>query len=195
MPKHGSKFPAVFVGYGAVLQSATLIARRDRFIADVALPCGTTALAHCVNPGRMEAFVEEGARIWLEPAPEGSSRRCPYTWELIETPGIEGTPVLASTNTVRPNKLVQALLEARALEGLNRWSTLTPEHSFKVADHSDHSGRIDFLLQETEDERELLHYVEVKNCHLVYDDGWGYVSVPIVARDTLCGEPSYALVC
>ena len=70
-------FPAVFVGYGAVLQQATLIARRDSFIADVALACGTTALAHCVNPGRMEAFVEDGARIWLEPAPEGSKRRCP----------------------------------------------------------------------------------------------------------------------
>ena len=167
-------FPAVFVGYGAVLQQATLIARRDRFIADVALACGTTALAHCVNPGRMEAFVEDGARIWLEPAPEGSKRRCPYTWELIETPGIDVTPVLASTNTVRPNKLVQALLEARVLEGLDRWNTLKPEHSFRI---DEHSGRIDFLLHEAaaEGEQELLHYVEVKNCHLVYDDGWGYV--------------------
>lgn len=184
-------FPPVFVGYGAPLQSGVLVSRRDRFLADVALEGGDTVLAHCVNPGRMEAFVDEGARVWLEPAPPGSTRKCAYTWEVIETPGIDGEPVLASTNTVRPNKLVRALLDARILKGLDRWDMLTPEHTFQA--DGGHRGRIDFLLQgdiggaaqggpkgggegsgEGIRRAEMLHYLEVKNCHLVYADGWGY---------------------
>ena len=130
--------PPVCLGYAATLQQATLIARRDRFVADVQID-GTATVAHCVNPGRMEAFVEDGAKIWVEPAPEGT-RKCPFTWELIQTAGIHGKPVLASTNTVRPNKLARALLEARVLPGLDRWAELKAEQNF---DHDGHRGRVE----------------------------------------------------
>ena len=64
------------------------------------------------DEAKLSAFVDEGAKIWLQPAEEGSSRKLAYTWELLEHRGI-----VCSTNTVRPNKLVAALLQARALPG------------------------------------------------------------------------------
>jgi sugar fermentation stimulation protein A len=156
----------VFVGYDRPLVPATLIARRDRFIADVRLENGVETRAHCINPGRMEAFVDEGAKIWLQPAEEGSSRKLAYTWELLEHRGI-----VCSTNTVRPNKLVAALLQARALPGADDWTELKPEYSIPPALTGDasHKTRVDFMLTGG-----ITHYLEVKNCHLVADDGWGY---------------------
>ena len=88
----------------------------------------------------MEAFVDEGAKIWLQPAEEGSSRKLAYTWELLEHRGI-----VCSTNTVRPNKLVAALLQARALPGADDWTELKPEYSIPPALTGDasHKTRVD----------------------------------------------------
>ena len=158
----------IFVGYDRPLVPASLIARRDRFIADVRLDNGLETRAHCINPGRMEAFVDEGARIWLQPAEEGSSRKLAYTWELIEHRGI-----VCSTNTVRPNKLVDHLLRARVLPGLDEWTELKPEFTIpaELTGDSSHKTRVDFKLTGGGP----MHYLEVKNCHLVCEeDGWGY---------------------
>ena len=104
----------VFVPYHAPLQRGTLVERRDRFIAEVSLDGQQSVLAHCINPGRMEAFVRPGARVWVLPT-EKADRKLRYSWEAIEVMGVRGANIIASTNTVRPNVLVRALLEARRL--------------------------------------------------------------------------------
>ena len=168
----------VFVPYGgAPLVEGTLLDRRDRFIASIRLQAsGQVVEAHCVNPGRMEAFVAVGARVWLQEAPAESSRKLRYTWEAIEIPHAStGSPILASCNTVRPNTLARDVLQARCLPGLADFESLTAEHTFTV-DSTDGSGkhkmRVDFLL--TSRGGADKHYVEVKNCHLVLSDGCGY---------------------
>jgi sugar fermentation stimulation protein A len=190
----------IFVPYEAELQRGTLLDRRDRFIAKVRLPTGDVE-AHCVNPGRMEAFVDAGASVWLLPAPDtaaGRARKLRYTWEAIERRDEragDGRPIMCGANTQRPNALVRAALEARCLAGLDAWTHLKPEPKFQIrVCTSDgrgavHSGRADFKLttcsggggsggssrsEATGMATEHEHYVEVKNCHLVYEDGWAY---------------------
>ena len=189
----------IFVPYEAELQRGTLLDRRDRFIANVRLPTGDVE-AHCVNPGRMEAFVDAGASVWLLPAPDtaaGRARKLRYTWEAIERRDEragDGRPIMCGANTQRPNALVRAALEARCLAGLDAWTHLKPEPKFQIrvctSDGSGavHSGRADFKLttcsggggggssssEATGMATEHEHYVEVKNCHLVYEDGWAY---------------------
>ena len=116
----------VFVPYDAPLLAGRLVDRRDRFIAEVSLDGAKeeeTVLAHCINPGRMEAFVEIGARVWLLPAAR-AERKLQFSWEAIEARGIDGQRLICSTNTVRPNRLVRALLEARVLKGLDDFATV-----------------------------------------------------------------------
>ena len=178
----------VFVPYAGPLSiSSRLLERRDRFVVEVALDDTSEAgeqvvLAHCINPGRMEAFVEPGARVWLLPAAK-ADRKLKYSWEAIETMGIDGERIVASTNTVRPNLLVRRLLEARCLPGLDRYGSLAAERKFEVRGPGGeaHSGRVDFLLDEG---TPTPHYVEVKNCHLVYGDGWGYFPDSVSERAT-----------
>jgi sugar fermentation stimulation protein A len=186
----------VFVPFDAPLQPGVLVDRRDRFVAEVTLDShpGQPVLAHCINPGRMEAFVEVGARVWLIPAAR-ADRKLRFTWEAIEAVGIDGARLLCSTNTVRPNRLVRALLEARCLAGLESYSTLQAECKFSVpaaeSGGEEHSGRVDFLLDSASASP---HYVEVKNCHMVYQDGWGYFPDSVSERASRHVEALAALV-
>ena len=169
--------PSIFVPYEAPLQRGLLLDRRDRFIATVKLDENKQDVdVHCINPGRMEAFVDTTATVWVLPAPEATAetRKLKHSWEAIEqNHAIDDKRIMCGTNTQRPNKLVRALLEARCLPGLDVWKTLKPEAKFDVAtaDGEQHTGRADFLL---DGDAERKHYIEVKNCHLVYPDGWGY---------------------
>ena len=117
-----------FVGYDEPLVAGRLRGRRDRFVADVVLDADpdVPVAAHCINPGRMEAFVEPGARVWLLPV-DKADRKLKYSWEAIETMGIDGNRLVASTNTVRPNRLMRALLEARCMPGLDAFTSLHAE--------------------------------------------------------------------
>lgn len=144
--------------WSAALVRATLLRRRHRFLADVRMDDGREVTAHCVNSGLMEGLIAPGARVWLEPAP-GANRKLPFTWVAIELGG-----VVLGVDTLRPNRLVRAMLAAGALPALGRWRAVHPE--FVHAKGS----RVDFRL-DTDDGP---HDVEVKNCHLVYPDGRGY---------------------
>jgi len=176
----------VFVPYHAPLQRGTLVERRDRFIAEVSLDGQQSVLAHCINPGRMEAFVRPGARVWVLPT-EKADRKLRYSWEAIEVMGVRGANIIASTNTVRPNVLVRALLEARCLPDIS-FCELRAERNFVAGSHS---GRVDFLLDE---QSASPHYVEVKNCHMVYEDGWGYFPDSVSERATRHVDALAALV-
>lgn len=152
----------------APLVEATLVRRYDRFLADVTLASGETVTAHCVNSGAMEGLVRPGARVWLSPA-MNPTRKLRWTWSIIEVDG-----VLVGADTSLPNRLVKSMLEARALHGLSRWDTLTPEHVHAPG------SRVDFHLVT----RGAPHDIEVKNCHLVYPDGRAYFPDSVSERAT-----------
>ncbi len=135
-----------------------LVRRYERFIADIALDAGKTIRAHCVNPGRMEGLVIAGARVWVSESPN-ATRSLRYTWELIE---LEGR--LIGANTGLPNRLIGLALAAGRISGLADVEAITPEQPLG------RNHRVDFVLTRPGGP----HLVEVKNCHLVYADGWGY---------------------
>jgi sugar fermentation stimulation protein A len=148
------------------LSECRLVARYDRFIADVEFDDGRIVKSHCVNPGRMEGLVRPGARAWVSPAPESSKRKLKWTLELLE---IDGRYVGA--NTQIPNHLAEALIRARLVPGMKRWRSL--EREVRYGENS----RIDLLLRGATD-----HLVEVKNCHLVYPDKRAYFPDSVSAR-------------
>ncbi|MEM1229026.1 MAG: DNA/RNA nuclease SfsA [Pseudomonadota bacterium] len=156
----------MLIPHRAPLQEGRFLARYDRFIATVELG-GQVIEAHCVNPGRMEGLVVTGARAWVSQVPPESKRKLRYTLEILE---IDGRYVGA--NTVIPNALAETLIRARLVPGLKRYRTLRRE--VRYGDNS----RIDLLL--TQGDRE--HYVEVKNCHLVYPDGGAYFPDSVSVR-------------
>ena len=113
--------------------------------------------AHCVNPGAMEGLVRPGARVWLSEPDAASKRKLRYTWELIEVDGR-----LVGANTLVANRIVRALLETKP-RGFAH-DELRPEVTYGE------QSRVDFWLRQGR----RRHFVEVKNCHLVYPDGRGY---------------------
>ena len=149
--------------------------RYERFIAEIRVG-RSIVRAHCVNTGRMEGMVVPGARVWLSEAP---GRRLPWTWELVE---LEGR--LVGANTSLPNKLVGEVLRRGLLPGLDDASAVHAERVFG------RGHRVDFLLERPSG----AHYVEVKNCHLVYPDGCGYFPDSVSVRATAHVEALTRLV-
>lgn len=159
----------------SALFEGALIRRYERFIAEVRLG-HEVVRAHCVNPGRMEGLVVPGARVWLSQAP---GRHLSWTWELME---FEGR--LVGTNTSLPNRLVGELLQQRLLPDLADATAVRSEQVFG------RNHRVDFLLERPNG----LHYLEVKNCHLVYPDRCGYFPDSVSERATAHVEALTRLV-
>ena len=149
------------------LRAGRLVARYDRFIAVVDLG-GELVDAHCVNPGRMEGLVRAGARAWVSSVPPESPRKLRFTLELLE---LDGRIVGANTNV--PNRIAEALVRRRLVPGLRRYRSI--EREVRYGERS----RVDLLLGGRRD-----HLVEVKNCHLVYPDGYAYFPDSVSARAT-----------
>ena len=99
-----------------------------------------------------------GTRVWLEPA-TNPSRKLQWTWVLAElADGLYGT------DTAYPNKMTGELLRRGLLPFLGEWPVVRPEQVYGER------SRVDFLLENGN--RQM--YLEVKNCHLVYPDAFGY---------------------
>lgn len=131
--------------------------RYNRFLADVVLDDGRAVVAHCVNTGRMEGLSGPGTEVWL--TENFGNQKLRFTWQLARVGG-----VIIGANTAIPNRVVGALLRDRLLPGFKRWSELKAEKKYGE------NSRIDFWLRE----RNTEHFIEVKNCHLVYTDQRGY---------------------
>ena len=144
--------------WSSALVEARFVSRHQRFLAIVELIDGARVLAHCVNPGRMEGLVIEGARVWLT-RNDDPKRKLRYTLEIIER---DGRLVGADTNV--PNRFVGALLAERLLPA---YADL---ESFRAEVKYGDGHRVDFLLTTPLGP----HYLEVKNCHLVHPDTIGY---------------------
>ena len=135
------------------LQSATLIRRYKRFMADVRLENGSEITLHCPNTGSMRNCMEEGWRVWYSDS-GNPKRKYPCTWELTETPGGD----LLCVNTAQANKLVHEALQAGFITELKGYDSIRPEVKYGAE-----NSRIDFLLSNQEQQC----FVEVKSVTLL----------------------------
>lgn len=150
------------------LQSAMLVRRYQRFLADVITPDGQTLTLHCPNTGAMTGCATPGDTVWYSSS-ENIRRRYPHTWELTQTQ----SGAFICVNTLRANRLVkEALLD-------NRLPELSGYHSLKSeVRYGAESSRVDFMLQ-AEDQHRC--YIEVKSVTLEKNNN-GYFPDTITER-------------
>lgn len=130
------------------------------------LDSGETVTAHCVNTGAMEGLTRPGIPVWLSQS-DNPKRKLKYTWELAEVDGR-----MWGVNTSLPNKLVGRLLAEQKLSWLTQWTNVRPEKKYGE------KSRVDFWLSSGERE----HFLEAKNCHLLYPDSYAYFPDCVSAR-------------
>lgn len=133
-----------------------MIARPNRFLALVELPGGETVRAHIADRGRLSGILFPGAEVWLAPAATGPARSTAYTLACARCPPLagDGPGPIAALDPAGANRLVRALLDARALRGLPAYDEIRPEVTVG-------RSRFDFALALRGGRRLLL---EVKSC-------------------------------
>lgn len=150
------------------LQSAVLIQRYKRFLADIVTPDGETLTIHCPNTGAMTGCATPGDTVWYSTS-ENSKRKYAHTWELTQTQ----SGAFICVNTLRANTLAKEALIAGSLPTLTGYSTLKSEVKYGAE-----QSRIDFMLQ-AEDRRNC--YIEVKSVTLA-DKAHGYFPDAVTLR-------------
>ena len=166
------------------LQSARLIRRYKRFLADVELDEtgaeeGEKKMTlHCPNTGSMKNCLFPGEKVWYLDS-ENPKRKYPCTWELAEIPvmfGNEERKTLAGLNTGRANKLVEEALQQKRVPLLSGYDSIRREVRY-----GEENSRVDFLLQQP-DMPDC--YVEVKSVTLAVGDGLGLFPDSVTTRGT-----------
>lgn len=138
------------------LQSAILLRRYKRFLADIETLDGQRLTIHCPNTGSMLNCQQPGGRIWYTPSSD-PKRKLLGTWELSETP--QGR--LACVNTARANRLVEEALLNGILTELAGFVELRREVRYGLE-----NSRCDFCLDASSSSPT---YVEVKSVTLGFE--------------------------
>lgn len=126
MPEHLLTWPELTKG--------NLIRRYKRFMADVLLENGETVTVHCPNSGKMLTCSQAGRKVYLSRS-DNTSRKFPFTWEMIEMPGS-----LVVVNTLRANTMVRTALERDLIPELAGYTAIRSEFPYGK------KSRIDLLL-------------------------------------------------
>ncbi|VTM72608.1 Sugar fermentation stimulation protein A [Raoultella planticola] len=92
------------------LQSAILIKRYKRFLADVVTPDGRELTLHCPNTGAMTGCATPGDTVWYSTS-DNPKRKYAHTWELTQTQ----RGAIICVNTLRANILAKEAILAGAL--------------------------------------------------------------------------------
>ncbi len=153
------------------LQTARLIKRYKRFLADLALPDGSTLTVHCPNTGSMLHCADPGSRAWYSTS-DNPKRRYPHTLEVVEVKGNH----LAGINTGRANALVKEALADGVVEELAGYTEMRAEVRY-----GERNSRIDLLLDGHPRHPEPC-YVEIKNVTLGMGAGLGLFPDAVTER-------------
>lgn len=149
------------------LQSATLIKRYKRFLADVRTNDGKKTTVHCPNSGSMRGCSTPGSQVMLSTSPN-PGRKYPQTLEMIKE-----SDTWIGINTMLTNTIVAEAILAGHIKELQNIDTLTREVV------TSKSSRLDLLLERGNEKI----YVEIKNCSLV-EDGWAMFPDAVTTRGT-----------
>ncbi|MEG3135211.1 DNA/RNA nuclease SfsA [Rouxiella sp. T17] len=150
------------------LQSATLIKRYKRFLADVVTPDGRELTLHCANTGAMTGCATPGDTVWYSTS-DNPKRKYAHSWELCQTQLGHWICV----NTLRANQLVREAIEQQRIVELSGYSKLASEIRY-----GSENSRIDLLLQA---EGRPNCYIEVKSVTLL-QQGCGYFPDAVTLR-------------
>lgn len=144
------------------LQSATLIQRYKRFLADVTLENGEQVTIHCANTGAMTGCGSPGDKVWYSTS-DNPKRKYSRSWELTE----KDNGHMICINTARANQVAKEGIESGVIEQLQGYETLTTEVKY-----GEENSRIDLLL---EDSNKGKCYIEVKSASLLQgEDNEGF---------------------
>lgn len=156
----------------------SLLERPNRFLGIVQLPDGQVVEAHIADRGRLEEILFPGAEVWVVPA-ASPTRRTAFSLVCARCPPLGTAPTgpLACLDPAGANRLVRALLEAGAIEGLPPFRSLRPE--VKVG-----GSRFDFSL-ELEEGRLLL---EVKSVAVASGKAALFPDAPSIRAARHCRE-------
>lgn len=136
------------------LQSATLIKRYKRFLADIELENGQQTTIHCANTGAMTGCAEPGNKVWYSTS-DNPKRKYPCSWELSETS--QGHRICV--NTARANQLAVEAIQNGTIKELQGYEQLRTEVKY-----GNENSRIDILLCS---ETKPNCYIEVKSVTLL----------------------------
>ncbi|WP_028114481.1 DNA/RNA nuclease SfsA [Ferrimonas kyonanensis] len=154
--------------YPQPLQSATLIKRYKRFLADVSLDNGDVMTLHCANTGAMTGCAEPGDTVWYSTS-DNPKRKYPCSWELTQTQ--DGHFI--GINTATANTLAAEAIEQGLLATLGGYDRIQREVRY-----GEENSRIDLLLSGN---HLPLCYVEVKSCTLLQQQQ-GYFPDAVTVR-------------
>lgn len=135
------------------LQSATLIKRYKRFLADVVTPEGELLTLHCPNTGAMTGCATPGDTVWYSTS-ANLKRKYAHTWELTQTQSGD----FICVNTLQANNVVKEALNENRLSELTGYTTVLSEVKY-----GEERSRIDFMLQA---DNKVNCYIEVKSVTL-----------------------------
>ncbi|MGY6569977.1 MAG: DNA/RNA nuclease SfsA [Salinarimonas sp.] len=144
------------------LTEGRLLRRYKRFLADILLDDGREVTAHVANPGSMLGLDTPQARVLLSHS-DNPRRKLAWSWELVEaSPVTGGAPRWVGVNTALPNRLVAEALALGRLTPFRDYPQVRQEVKYGKA------SRVDFLLGR---DGAPPCYLEVKNVHLMREDG------------------------
>ncbi|WP_367114707.1 DNA/RNA nuclease SfsA [Thiohalocapsa sp.] len=142
------------------LHDGRILARPNRFVAEVALAGGERVTAHVPNTGTLMTCWRPGAPVQLTRA-DNPRRKLAWTLERVDMGG-----GWIGVNTLRPNQVMAEGIAAGRIPALAGYGSLRREVPFAVA--GGHSGRIDIGLDEsTLSPPRAPALVEVKNVTLL----------------------------
>ncbi|WP_334473360.1 DNA/RNA nuclease SfsA [Arsenophonus sp. PmNCSU2021_1] len=150
------------------LESAQLIKRYKRFLADVITPAGKLLTIHCANTGAMTGCATPGDTIWYSTS-NNIKRKYPHSWELTQTQ----TGDWICVNTHRANDLISQFITENKIPELSDYDNISREVKY-----GDENSRIDLLLKK---KQQVNCYIEVKSVTLL-ENNIGYFPDAVTIR-------------
>jgi sugar fermentation stimulation protein A len=150
------------------VQSAKLIKRYKRFLADIELNGGEETTIHCANTGAMKGCAEPNDTVWFSTS-TNTKRKYPFSWEITQSQNNH----FICVNTLRANQLIEEALHRDIIKELSGIDELRREVKY-----GNENSRVDFLAtyKHAPDT-----YIEVKSVTLL-NDGHGYFPDAVTTR-------------